>query len=70
MGYIEEYKTLLHKLLQEHRLSEVRELFLAFHKTMTRYDAELCYLEAVLCYYEGRYPLALFWAEKGNRLDD
>lgn len=69
MDYIGEYKTLLHKLLQEHRLSEAQELFLAFRQTMVKYDAELCYLEAVLCYYEGKYPLALFWAEKGKRLD-
>lgn len=69
MEYIGEYKTLLHKLLQGHMLSEARELFSVFHKIMTKYDAELCYLEAVLCYYEGRYPLAVFWAEKGKRLD-
>lgn len=69
MGYIEEYKTLLHSLLQQHRLSEARELFSAFHKTSVKYDAELCYLEAVLCYYEGKYPLALFWAERGKQSD-
>lgn len=69
MGYIEEYKMLLHRLLQEHRLPEARELFLAFHKTVVRYDAELCYLEAVLCYYERKYPLALFWTERGMQLD-
>lgn len=69
MGYIEEYKTLLHRLLQEHKLPEARELFSAFHKTAVRYDAELYYLEAVLCYYEGKYPLALFWVERGMQLD-
>ncbi len=69
MGYIGEYKTLLHRLLQENRLSEARELFSAFHRTMTKYDAELCYLEAALCYYEGRYPLSLFWAERGKQMD-
>lgn len=69
MDYLEEYKTLLHRLLQERRLPEARELFTAFHQTAAAYDAELCYLEAALCYYEGRYPLALFWAEKGKRMD-
>lgn len=69
MEYLEEYKTLLHRLLQEHRLLEARELFMAFHKTAVKYDAELCYLEAALCYYERKYPLALFWTERGMQLD-
>ena len=65
MNFIEEYKETLNNALQNGDLVAARQLVQGFHATRQPYDAELCYLEAVLCYYEYRYPLALFWAEMG-----
>jgi len=69
MDFIEEYKNMLNNVLTQGDLTTARQLVQSFHTTKQTYDAELCYLEAVLCYYEQLYPLALFWAEMGYQKD-
>lgn len=69
MDWQTQYETTLTKALQEGNLAGARALTQSFHRTGSARTARLCYLEAVLHYYEGRYPLALFWADKGFLLD-
>ena len=69
MEWVDQYKNMLQTTLQAGELKSARTLVQSFHRTKTPYTAELCYLEAALCYYECRYVLALFRAEQGYQLD-
>ncbi|MBQ9989678.1 MAG: glycosyltransferase family 1 protein [Lachnospiraceae bacterium] len=69
MDWQTQYEITLTKALEAGDLASARALTRSFHLTGTAQTARTCYLEAALSYYEGHYPLALFWADKGFLLD-
>ncbi|MGN1314712.1 MAG: glycosyltransferase [Lachnospiraceae bacterium] len=69
MDWLNQYQNTLNHTLQSGDLKSARALVQGFHRTGTAETAVTCYLEAALYYYEGLYPLALFWAERGFLLD-
>lgn len=65
MEFLEEFKSILQNTINRGAYGDARTLLQGFHRTGTPYDAELFYLEAVLCYDEAHYPTAAFWARLG-----
>lgn len=69
MGFIEDYKKLMYSLFDSGDYEQAKMLQMNARQLKDMYDEEMCYLESLVAYSYSRFPLALFWAEKGLQMN-
>lgn len=69
MDFVEEYKSLIYSLLYNGEYEQAIMLRNSARKIWKSYDEEMCYIEALVEYSTYHFPLALFWAERGYRIN-